>query len=432
MTHDRKRNGFRTRLAAAAAAFAVMLVAAPPAAAQTDAMAELDGIRQAAVSAYNARSWDAAASAADRYRDVMEGADLPLAGADYALVAFIGGHARFELWKQAPDAFRYDYDADVLGAMHESLAILQDDPFFKHNVLGTAYYEKLAKDGFRDLDAENAANWHMYKALLARSEELAEAPRDGEEFTAFAKYVLLYISRGFEMARHSEVPEVYLVRLREACRLGLESTYAERFVQLYDVLGWDDGNVRAGVLWQTGLDMMNGAEAAPDEVLATFREAAEQTKERKNRAEILRQMADFASRQDEHRYKLEAVEYGRMAFRLDPMNPEIQQQFGTSLHVVSYAHFNQGRYIEALKTAREAISFEWEGDEVAYFDLSRAQANFGEKIDALVNAEKAYDKARRKYTDDELQPFRQNYVNILRQFGLSAKAMQVEATGQGS
>ena len=244
--------------------------------------------------------------------------------------------------------------------------------------------------------------------------------------------MLLYVSRGFEMARRSEVPDVYLIRLREACRLGLGSRFDDRFVQLYEVLGWDDGNVRAGVLWQTGLDMMNGAEEEADSVLATFREATEATKGRQERAEILRQMADFASRQDDHRYKLQAVEYGRMAYRLDPSNPDIQIQYGTSLHVVSYAHFNQGRYVEALKAAREAVSFAWEGDEVAYFDLSRAEANFGEKIDALTHAERAYEKARKKFTEEELQPFRQNYVNILRQFGLSAKATSVEADGQGS
>ena len=46
-------------------------------------------------------------------------------------------------------------------------------------------------------------------------------------------------------------------------------------------------------------------------------------------------MADYASRQDESDYKLKAVEYGRMAFKLDPENSEIQVQYGTSLHVVS-------------------------------------------------------------------------------------------------
>ncbi|RMG44559.1 MAG: hypothetical protein D6718_09845 [Acidobacteria bacterium] len=411
---------------------AAMAVAAPAVTAQTDVVKDLESIRQAAVAAYNSRDWEAAAERADAYVQRLDAAGLPHAGADFALVSFIGGHARLELWKKSPDTFKYDFERDVLGAMHASLDILQDDPFFKFNILGSAYYEKLKADGFRNLDYENKANWYLYKALISRAEELQGKPKDGDEYTAFAKFVLLYINRAFEMARHSPVPQVYLVRVREACRLGFGTKFDDRFNQLFQVVGFDDGNVRAGVLWQTGLDMMADPESDPDEVLDTFRKAAEATKGYRHRAEIYRQMADYASRLDEHKYKLQAVEYGRMAFRLDPENHDIQVQYGTSLHVISYANYNQGRYEEALKAAKEATSFEWDGDEVAYFDLSRAQANFGDKINALTNAEIAYEKAKRKYEGEELQPFRQNYVNILRQFGLSARADQIEAEGEGS
>jgi hypothetical protein len=267
---------------------------------------------------------------------------------------------------------------------------------------------------------------------MARAEELQDKPRDGEEYAAFAKYVLQYVARAFEMARYSQVPSVYLVRVREACRLGFGTRFDDRFSQLYQVVGFDSGNVRAGVLWQAGLDLMNGETPRPEDVLDTFREAGQAAHGGKERAEIYRQMADYASRLDGHAYKLQAVEYGRMAFKLDPANKDIQLQYGTSLHVISYAHFNSGRYEEALRTALESTGFEWDGDEVGYFDLSRAQANFGDKISALQHAERAYHKARRKYSGAELAPFRQNYANILRQFGLSAKAGQVESEGQGS
>ncbi|RMF21040.1 MAG: hypothetical protein D6760_10300 [Deltaproteobacteria bacterium] len=400
--------------------------------AATGVLDQLEALRQAAVSAYNARDWQVAAEQADQYEQQLDAAGLPHAGPDFALVAFIGGHARFELWKQSPDTFKYDFDRDVLGAMLESLNILQDDPFFKFNVLGTAYYEKLRADNYQNLDYENKANWYLYKALMARAEELAGKPRDGEEYTAFAKFVLLYINRAFDMARHSAAPQVYLVRVREAARLGFGTKFDDRFNQLFQVVGFDGGNVRAGVLWQTGLDLMADADSDPDQVLETFQKAADATRGYAQRAEIYRQMADYASRLDDHKYKLQAVEYGRMAFRLDPENHDIQVQYGTSLHVVSYANYNQGRFDEALKAAKEATTFEWDGDEVAYFDLSRAQANFGDKINALANAERAYEKAKRKYHGEELQPFRQNYVNILRQFGLSARADQIEAEGQGS
>ncbi len=419
----------------AAACLAALALLAGPARADAALMERLESIKNAAITAYNARDWNAAAASAGEFEQALESAGLPAAGADYALVAFIGGHARFEIWKQAPESFRYDFDRDVVGAMERSLQILQDDPFYKHNVLGTAYYEKLKREHFQNLELENRANWHMLRALMARHEQIEDQPRDSEEYTAFAKYLLLYANRAFEMARHSEVPELYLVRVREACRMGFGSRFADRFAQLYEVVGFDDGNTRAGVLWQIGLDMMNAGEAPPREVLDTFTEAAAVTRGQRERAEVFRQMSDFASRQDAHEFKLEAVEYARKAFRLDPDNTEIRVQYGTSLHVLSYAHFLSGRFREALDIAEEAVSFEWEGDEVAYFDLSRAQANFGDKINALVNAERAYQKARARFSDDELQPFRQNYVNILRQFGLPKKAEEIELAGsreQGS
>ncbi len=401
-----------------------------PVTADKELQARLESLRATAVEAFNGRNWQAAAEAADAFTAALDAAQLPHAGSDFALVAFIGGNARFELWRHDPNTFKYDYAKDVTGAMTESLGILQDDQFFKHNVLGTAYFEKLKDGHFHDLEFENQANWHMFRALLARSEELAGKPRDSEEYTAFAKYTLQYIARAFEMARYSTVPDLYLVRVREACRLGFGTKFDDRFAQLYQVVGFDDGNVRAGVLWQTALDMMNGDGAKPDEVLDTFRQAAQVAHGGKERAEVYRQMADYSSRQDGHAYKLQAVEFGRLAYRLDPTNKDIQLQYGTSLHVVSYAHFTSGRYEDALRAAKEATSFEWDGDEVGLFDLSRAEANFGDKINSLTHAERAYDKARRKYTGNEVTPFRQNYVNILRQFGLNARATQVEAEGR--
>jgi hypothetical protein len=410
----------------------VLALASFTAAGQEAVMSELSGIRQEAVDAYNQRSWTQAATAADRYLQLLEANDLPRAGSDFALVSFIGGHSRFEVWKADPEAFSYDFGEDVLGAMKASLKILQDDPFFKHNVLGSAFYEKLAHERFNDVELENSASWHLYRALMIRAEELQDEPRDSEKYEAFAKYVLHYINRCFKMARYSQVPQIYRIRVREACRLGFGTRFDDRFAQLYKVVGFDDGNVRAGVLWQIGLDLMNGSEPDPEEVLETFVEAARATKGIKQRAEIYRQMADYCSRQDDHGYKLKAVEYGRMAFKLDPSSEDIQVQYGTSLHVVSYAHYTSGRYREALKVAREATSFQWDGDELAYFDLSRAQANFGNKIKAITHAEKAYKIALKKYGEEELQPFRQNYANILRQFGLAKKAEELERNGQGS
>ncbi|MDQ7007126.1 MAG: hypothetical protein Q9Q40_07825 [Acidobacteriota bacterium] len=404
----------------------------PGAATEPTPVDRLAEIQREAIAAYNDRQWRQAAGAADRYVEALDGFGLPHAGSDYALVAFIGGHARFEVWKADPPSFSYDFQRDVLGAMQESLHILQDDPFFKHNVLATACYEKLKSENFRNLELENLANWHFLKALISRRDTLRTVPRDDEPFLAFEKYLLLYISRAFEMARESTAPEIYLVRVREACRMGLGGRFTDRFAQLYRVVGFDRGNVRAGVLWQSGLDLMNTDGADPEEVLGLFSEAAAETRGLPERAEIYRQMSDFASRQDGYDYRLRAVEYARQAFKLDPAEPEIQVQYGTSLHVLAYAHYNSGRFGESLELAREAIAFQWEGDEVAYFDLSRAEANFGMKLEALRHAQQAYEQALRKLGGDEVQPYRQNYANILRQFGMGRQATIVEHdTGKG-
>ncbi|MBP7147636.1 MAG: hypothetical protein KBD01_08835 [Acidobacteria bacterium] len=388
--------------------------------------AELMTLRQSAVEAYNRRDWNAAATAADSFAEAFEAAGLPHLGADYALVAFVGGHARYELWKADPEGFRYDFPSEVIAPMEESLTLLQDAPFFKYTVLGTAQFDWFKARGYHDADVEDAANWNGYRALLARADELQGQPLDSQEYETFARHVLQYIARAFEAARYSSAPDVYLIRVREACRLGFGTAYDDRFVQLYQVVGFDDGNVRAGVLWQAGLDMMSAEAPVADEVLKTFNEAAEVARSDRAKAEVYRQMADFSSRQDGYTYKAQAVEYGRTAYRLDPENKDIRLQFGTSLHVLSYADYASGRYEDALRSAQEATSFDWDGNEYAYFDLSRALANFGEKHESIKNAQLAYDKARRRYDGDELEPFRTNYANVLRQFGLSTAAARLE------
>ncbi len=404
---------------------------APLPGAELGPLEALGPLRVQAIEAYNRRDWGAAAVAADAYEKALEATDLPPQAADHALVQFIGGQSRYEIWKANPGAFGYDFDRDVIGAMEQSLAVVADDPFYKHYALGSAYYDRLENTPQADPGLESAANGHMLVALRARASELRDAPRDGEEYTAFAKYALQYISRAFAMARRSAAPDVYLVRVREACRLGFGSTFDERFRRLYDVVGFDDGNVRAAVTWQAGLDLMNTEGANPEEVLKLFQEAAEATRNPRDRAEIRRQMADLASRQDDFGYKVQAVDHGREAYAMHPSDDDIRAQYGTSLHVLSFSQYAGGRYEDALESARHATAFPWEGDEAAYFDLSRAEAALGDKVNALVHAETAFRKARSRVDAAALQPFRQNYANILRQFGLTARARQVEADGQG-
>jgi hypothetical protein len=65
--------------------------------------------------------------------------------------------------------------------------------------------------------------------------------------------------------------------------------------------------------------------------------------------------------------------------------------------------------------------------EVAFFDLSRAAAEMGRETEALTHGERAYRMARGRLEGALLQPFAQNYVNILRQFGQDGLAARVQA-----
>ena len=110
---------------------------------------------------------------------------------------------------------------------------------------------------------------------------------------------------------------------------------------------------------------------------------------------------------------------------------EIRRQYGTALHLLSYAAYASGKFDEARGRAQEAVTFEWEGMEVAFFDLSRAAAEMGQETEALTHGERAFRMARGRAEGASLQPFAQNYVNILRQFGqegLAARVLSENAT----
>jgi hypothetical protein len=94
--------------------------------------------------------------------------------------------------------------------------------------------------------------------------------------------------------------------------------------------------------------------------------------------------------------------------------------------VLSYAAYTSGRFGEALGKAQDATTFEWEGMEVALFDVSRAAAELGHETEALTHGERAFRMAKDRLAGAALQPFAQNYVNILRQFGQDGLAARVQ------
>jgi tetratricopeptide (TPR) repeat protein len=171
---------------------------------------------------------------------------------------------------------------------------------------------------------------------------------------------------------------------------------------------------------------MRDPKATPDDALAAFTEAAERTHRRRDRAEVYRQMADFVSTLDAPERRVQAAEFGRQAYELDPGDAGIRRQYGTALHVLSYAAYTSGKFDDALGRAEEAITFEWSGMETAFFDVSRAAAELGRETEALTHGERAYRMAKEKLSGQAVQPFAQNYVNVLRQFGQEALATHIQ------
>ena len=389
-----------------------------------DETADLASLRSDAIAAYDARDYPRAAGVAARY--VERARDEGRTGREFAAVSFILGHSRYELHQKGGGRYEGDYRAEVIAPIEESLRVLQDDPAFKNMLLGSAYYTLWDLGGRRDPDAESRAHWHLLKSLLIRANEARDRPKDSPEYDVFARHVLLYLDRCLDLAAASASPDVYIERIRAAAPWGFATAYDGRFWQIERLTYFDGGNMKAAALWQRGLDAMQDPKAEVDDVLALFGQAAEQTRRSKDRAEVYRQMADFASTLDTPARRIQASDFARKAFALDPASPEIRRQFGSALHLLSYGSYASGRFEEALGQAQEAVTFEWEGMEVAFFDLSRAAAELGRESDALTHGERAYRMAKGKIAGAPLQPFAQNYVNILRQFGQDDLAARVQ------
>ena len=58
--------------------------------------------------------------------------------------------------------------------------------------------------------------------------------------------------------------------------------------------------------------------------------------------------------------------------------------------------------------------------------LSGAAAELGHESQALTHGEQAYRMAKTKVKGSALQPFAQNYVNVLRQFGQDGLATRIQ------
>jgi hypothetical protein len=392
--------------------------------ASADDSTDATALRNDAIAAYNAQSYQKAASLAARWleRAAAEGRT----GREYAALQFIVGHARYEMHQKEGGTYAGDYKAEVVTPIEESLRVLQDDAAFKNMLLGNAYHELWTSTGRRDADAEAKGHWYLLKSILLRADDARDRPRTSPEYDPFARHVLFYLERCLDLTRSSESADLYLMRIRSVAPWGFGTAYDARFWQIYDLTYFDDGNMKAAALWQRGLDMMRDAKASPDETLMVFTQAADLTRRKRDRAEVYRQMSDFVSTLDAPQRRAQAAEFAGRAFDLNPGDAEIRRQYGTALHVLSYAAYASGKFDEALVKAQDATTFEWDGMEVALFDLSRAAAELGHETEALTHGERAFRMAKDRMAGAALQPFAQNYVNILRQFGQDGLATRVQ------
>ena len=411
-------------LVAAPATLIAVLLEAAPAARAADTSGEMATLRNDAITAYNAQNYARAATLAGHYLE--RAGEESRTGREVAALQFILGHSRFEIHQKDGGRYEGDYKTDVVQPLEESLRVLQDDAAFKNMLLGNAWHVLWSEGGRRDAEAEGRGHWYLLKSILLRESEARFRPRTSPEYDQFARHVLFYLERCLEYTRTSASADLYRERIRVTAPLGFGTAYDARFWQIHDLTYFDDGNMKAATLWQRGLDLMRDPKASPDEALASFTEATEMTRRRRDRAEIYRQMADFVSTLDAPKRRAQAAEFGRKAYELNPGDAEIRKQYGTALHVLSYAAYVSGKFADAYARAQEAITFEWSGMETALFDLSRAAAEMGKETEALTHGERAYRMAKERLQGSALQPFAQNYVNVLRQFGQEGLATRVQ------
>jgi hypothetical protein len=121
------------------AAATLLLPAAPAGARERDSgTTDPVALRSRAIAAYNELNYEAAAKQAAAYLEQARKENRT--GREVASVAFILGHARYELHRQSGRPYEGDYALEVVAPLEESLRILQDDPAFKHMLLGNAWY----------------------------------------------------------------------------------------------------------------------------------------------------------------------------------------------------------------------------------------------------------------------------------------------------
>jgi hypothetical protein len=395
--------------------------AAPESAGTTDDAA----LAEQAIAAYNASDYATAVDLAGRYVDRArhEGRG----GRRVAEVLFVLGHARYEIRHQTPVPWTGDYRAEVVTPLEESFRVVQDNPGFRTLVLANAWFDLWnAADG-KDAAAEEMAHWYLLKSIESREREVRQAPADAPERERLARFRLLYIDRCLELARRSATPDLYLYRIRAAALRGYDSPYADRFRQVLELTYFDGGNMRAAALFQFALNAAEERGRAADDVVARFQEAAEACRLDASRAEIDRQTADYLAVFDLPERRAQAADFARRAWELNPADAEIRRQYGSALHMQSFAAYARGEFEEALRLAQIEVTFDWQGIELGYFDLSRAAAELGRAEEAIRRGEEAYRTARLSAAGQALQPFAQNLVNVLRQFGEEEQAMRIVA-----
>ncbi|MEE9470508.1 MAG: hypothetical protein V3W32_02245, partial [Gemmatimonadota bacterium] len=136
-------------------ALPVLLFAAVGLAAGAARSVDINSLRGTVFASYRAEKYDEAAEAAAQYLEAAR--EQGRTGREYAAVAFILGHSRYELHRRSGEPYDGDYRGDVVEPIELSLRVLQDDPAFKNMLLANAYYELWVQKGRRDADAERQA-----------------------------------------------------------------------------------------------------------------------------------------------------------------------------------------------------------------------------------------------------------------------------------
>lgn len=404
----------------------------------TPAFADLEmEYRNNAASALNAKDYGTLQTIGENWLTSVEKGEVPKLGPTNAQIGFLVGYGLMQgVDSGTVNLSAEDYRRLVVENLQRHLEVNRKD-FVRDVVFLADATRKLYEMGeTKSQDDENLAVWSMWRAVVeAHKKSGFKRPVDDQTVSLIYKYIEFCKT----MVETTEFPDLYRFRLRNACQLafGANKEYDESYFWVwYDKTFFDDGNIRAGVLFQNALDASFAAEETDDAVkgvVQKFQKAIDLTKGNKYKAEIYLQLAEYLNFLSGDTWLDEAYRASQQAYRLNPYDRAIRDTYGSLLFRVGNAAIRDKNYGKALQIGIDGTSFVHEKDYELYLILAQAQQFHGMSIESIKNARTAYLKACTKVkVATDLDYFTQVYKGILENYGQGDKFKPCSGRPAGS